>query len=752
MSIQNGYCIIFICLAVLQVICAIVAFKSDKPISDYTCRLNLAITLPLIANIMIIRSNDIGLSYFSYYLSYIGMDIIMVSLINYTNSYCKGVDEHKLDRKPYVGYVLIIADIVQILLGPLFHHVMTIEVTVLDERDFYRDVTHIGLTIHRIVDYVIFAGLIITYIVSMIKTSKLYREKYSVILYSLLLAGGVQFAFISSRIPIDRSLLAHGAFGIVVFYFSLFHRPLRAMDTLLSNVVSDMNDAVFVFDNSNKCVWVNNQGYATLGVEESSPRAASDALFNKFKNITNKGENWTENRVIDDQYYILEKKTVKTDKKYLDGSFLVIKDDTERHNAIEKEIYDSTHDALTGLYNMSYLYTKIKHELLSSEKKYYAILINFKNIKLINENFGRAFGDVVLMRMADWLKENVKNGVYGRLVGDTFGICMPQEDFDEEFFLKELSNFIIKFKNMEHRSNIHIGVYDIKDKNLDVNIMFDRAHLAIVDIEENYKTVIKYYNEQLKKELLQEQRLVDDFPGALENGQIMPYLQPIADNDGKIVGAEALARWIHSDLGFLPPDKFIPVFEKNGLITDLDEHIWRQVCKILADWKTINPDLFISINISPKDFFFTDVVSDIKQMVKEYDIDPRKLRIEITETAMMTDSEDRIRAINDIRSAGFIVEMDDFGSGYSSLNMLKDMPVDVLKLDMKFLSEEKNNKSETIIKNIINLANELNIIPLTEGVETEAQFTQLASMGCVLFQGFHFAKPMPVKEFEEYLV
>ena len=752
MSIQNGYCIIFLIMAALQVICAIVAFKSDKLISNYAGRLNLALAVPLIANVMIIKSGDAGLSSFSYYLSYIGMDLVMVSLINYTNSYCKGVDERRTVIIPYPCYALLIGDMIQILLGPVFHHVMTIETTILDGSDFYRDVTHIGLTVHRIVDYVIFACIIITYVISMIKTSKLYREKYSIILYSLILAGAVQLAFISSRIPIDRSLLVHGAFGVVVFYFSLFHRPLRVMDTLLSNVVSDMNDAVFVFDNANKCVWVNNQGFTMLGLEGGSTRAASEALFEKFKNIKNKGENWIENRIIDNQYFILEKTSVKTDKKYLDGSFLVIKDDTERHNAIEAEIYNSTHDSLTGLYNMSYLYSKIKNELVSSDKKYYAIIINFKNIKLINENFGRAFGDVVLIRMSDWLKTNIKSGVYGRLVGDTFGICMPQDDFDEDFFLKELGNFIIRFKNMEHRSNIHIGVYDIKDKNIDVSVMFDRAHLAIVEIEENYKTVIKYYNEHLKKELLEEQRLVDDFPGALDSNQIVPYLQPIANKDGKIVGAEALARWIHSDLGFLPPDKFIPVFEKNGMITDLDEHIWRQVCKILADWKTTNPDLFISINISPKDFFFTDVVSDIKEMVKEYDIDPYKLRIEITETAMMTDSEDRIRILNDIRSAGFIVEMDDFGSGYSSLNMLKDMPVDVLKLDMKFLSEENNDKSEKIIKNIINLANELDIIPLTEGVETEGQFNQLASMGCVLFQGFHFAKPMLVKEFEEYLV
>ena len=275
MSIQNGYCILFLIMAALQVICAIVAFKSDKLISNYAGRLNLALAVPLIANVMIIKSGDAGLSSFSYYLSYIGMDLVMVSLINYTNSYCKGVDERRTVIIPYPCYALLIGDMIQILLGPVFHHVMNIETTILDGSDFYRDVTHIGLTIHRIVDYVIFACIIITYVISMIKTSKLYREKYSIILYSLILAGAVQLAFISSRIPIDRSLLVHGAFGVVVFYFSLFHRPLRVMDTLLSNVVSDMNDAVFVFDNANKCVWVNNQGFTMLGLEGGSTRAAS---------------------------------------------------------------------------------------------------------------------------------------------------------------------------------------------------------------------------------------------------------------------------------------------------------------------------------------------------------------------------------------------------------------------------------------------------------------------------------------------
>ena len=196
---------------------------------------------------------------------------------------------------------------------------------------------------------------------------------------------------------------------------------------------------------------------------------------------------------------------------------------------------------------------------------------------------------------------------------------------------------------------------------------------------------------------------------------------------------------------------FIPLLEKNGLIVEVDRHIWRCACEILADWKKSNSDLFISVNISPKDFYYIDVVSEMMGLIKEYDLEPEKLRIEITETVMMTDIKDKLRLLDELRSAGFIVEMDDFGSGYSSLNLLKDMPVDVLKLDMKFLSgTDSGSRAQTIIRNIIRLSDELNIVSLTEGVETVQQYDQLSQMGCMLFQGYYFAKPMPRDDFESY--
>lgn len=293
--------------------------------------------------------------------------------------------------------------------------------------------------------------------------------------------------------------------------------------------------------------------------------------------------------------------------------------------------------------------------------------------------------------------------------------------------------------------------YEVVEKDIDVSVMFDRAHLALSTINDNYKQHIAYYDNKMRDKVLWDQKITIGLSEALRSMQIRPYLQPITNREGKVVGAEALARWIHPVQGFLSPGLFITTLEKNGLIVEVDRHIWRCACQILSKWKEEHKDMFISVNISPKDFYYIDILSEITGLVKEYDIDPKKLRVEITETVMMTDADEKFGKLEELRKAGFIVEMDDFGSGYSWLNLLKDMPVDVLKIDMKFLANSDNiEKAHTIIKNIIKLSEELNIVSLTEGVETVQQYTELSDMGCKLFQGYYFAKPLPQNDYETF--
>ena len=199
----------------------------------------------------------------------------------------------------------------------------------------------------------------------------------------------------------------------------------------------------------------------------------------------------------------------------------------------------------------------------------------------------------------------------------------------------------------------------------------------------------------------------------------------------------------------MPPGMFIPLFERNGLIAEVDRYMWRCACEILSDWKSRGIGNFISINISPKDFYYMDVISELKSLVEEFNIYPEKLRIEITETAMMTDAVDIMKTVSEMKRCGFIVEMDDFGSGYSSLNLLKNLDIDVIKIDMQFLKDyESNMKSGMIIKNIINMSEDIGMTTLTEGVETAKQYEKLYAMGCKLYQGYYFSKPVPVDVFE----
>jgi EAL domain-containing protein (putative c-di-GMP-specific phosphodiesterase class I) len=282
--------------------------------------------------------------------------------------------------------------------------------------------------------------------------------------------------------------------------------------------------------------------------------------------------------------------------------------------------------------------------------------------------------------------------------------------------------------------------------------MFDRARMALNTIKNDYQIFLAYYDDAMRNQVLWDQNISSQLGEAIASRQIVPYLQPIVNADGKTVGAEALVRWIHPQLGFLSPAKFVPVFEKNGMIADVDRYMWRCACEILARWKKEGNDRFISINISQKDFYFMDVVSVITGYVEKYGVERSRLRIEITESVMMEDNKYRMRILNDFKEAGFIVEIDDFGSGYSSLNMLKDMPVDIVKIDMGFLNQsQQNDRATKILHNIINMISDLGIISLTEGVETGEQYKSLSDMGCRLFQGYHFSKPMPVEEFEKWI-
>ncbi|MGN0435273.1 MAG: EAL domain-containing protein, partial [Wujia sp.] len=259
-----------------------------------------------------------------------------------------------------------------------------------------------------------------------------------------------------------------------------------------------------------------------------------------------------------------------------------------------------------------------------------------------------------------------------------------------------------------------------------------------------------YYDENLMNKVIHDKFLINEFESALNENQFVMYLQPQVNTGGHVLGAEALVRWMHPEKGMISPGDFIPLFEESGLIYKLDMCIWEQAAAKLNEWKKNGrEDLYISVNISTKDFYYLDLYKIFTGLVQRYDISAGNLKLEITETALMQDMDKQLELLTRLQDYGFHVEIDDFGSGYSSLNMLKNIRADVLKIDMGFLREIKDHdRTKVILGMVVDLAKRLKMTVITEGVENREQVDYLTQVGCDMFQGFYFAKPIAVEVFE----
>ena len=749
------FAIIYILLIILLEVCGIIAHKSSKSIGRAVSYFLITLIVPIAGNLIIVLSHNQFLSTIGCYIYFIGMTLMAFSLFDFTLAYCN-ISWRKHWRKCYAIYMILTLDILQYFFNPFFGHAFGVEAIVVDDAPYYRIVPYIGQQIHRLIVYSAFFISSFIFFAKTIRVPRIYAEKYIVILLTLILAGAWQSFYIFSRTPIDRSMVALAVCGMLIFFFALFFRPYRLLDRMLANIASKIPESVFFFDANDRCIWINRNAEKLINLQPDNLERVQQRLQAMFDSLGEGEDNWTAKQQVGSgknaQFYSLERHLVTDSRNKKIGSFLNIHDHTEEVLKHQREMYEATHDKLTGLFTKEHLANVIKNRITNDKDTAYSIAyFDIKDFKMVNDIFGNAAGDRVLIRVANWIKENSRdNWTYGRIGGDAFGVCFPTDTVRLAIVEDKLSKFVISNGTIDQHILLHVGIYHVTDTSIDVSIMFDRAHLAQTSIKNEYNMHIAIYDDKMRDQVLWGQKISAELEAAIDQRQIVPYLQPIVDNKGTIIGAEALVRWLHPKEGFLPPFTFIPTFEKNGMIADVDLYIWRCACEILASWTGEKEKLFISVNISPKDFYFMDVYAEIDKLVKEFKINPNRLRIEITETVMMTDAESRMAILKRFRENGYIVEMDDFGSGYSSLNQLKDMPLDVLKIDMKFLSKaDDNQKAETILRNVLRLSSDLGLFSLTEGVETEDQYNMLNQMGCNLFQGYYFAKPMSVNDYEK---
>ncbi|HBG2784645.1 TPA: EAL domain-containing protein [Clostridioides difficile] len=424
----------------------------------------------------------------------------------------------------------------------------------------------------------------------------------------------------------------------------------------------------------------------------------------------------------------------------------------------EKEILSLAYeDKVTHIGNQNKFYRECSKYLLDKPSLNYIIVyFDINNFKMINDTFGYEFGDNLLITIAKALKEELTEGeVYARLSSDYFAIFCDYKNGKNKLIRKidSIRNNIESNLSIVFEISLCVGIYFVEEGEVDIQKAVNKANMAR-SVAKGKNINYAIYNEDVRNKLSEESMILDDIKIALVKNQFEVYYQPkFSLVTGEMIGSEALIRWNHPEHGFISPAVFIPIAEKSKLILKIGRFVFERVCNDLSEWKKQGKKIVpVSINLSRVELYQPDIVKFINKTIQMYNLSSDLIEIEITETVAINELNILKNVLNELRKYGFSISMDDFGTGYSSISCLRDMPIDILKLDKSFLGGiEHDERSRNIAKSIVSLAKSLDLVVIIEGVESKEQAELMKQFGCDLVQGFYFARPMPAKNFLDLL-
>lgn len=729
--------------------------KEKSALRNAVIRLLLIQIITIFVYGMAIMTVNESLALFFYALFYLCITFLTYTLFQYSRIYADTSQNRRWIS--FTSIILIAADACLLFSNSITKKIFTVEQVEDSFGMIFYSVTERGIWYHLHIGicYLFAFSCLLVLLYRRIKCPKAFRVNYRSIILTLILTALCNFMFFQFGTYYDFSMIGYTLSCVAITYFSFFHVPAGLVEKMLTLFIKTIEDGVVCFDVKGKCIYANEQAKRILHVDRQEEIDDRFLTWLDGKAVWEVQDTvWNETINLDGKkcFFQFEYKKMVYDKREL-GSFFLFRDWTEEVERVKLERYKANHDKLTDLYNREYFYEKAEKMLRDNpDTEYYIACSDIRDFKLVNDMYGTKQGDDILIKLAESIRQKTPQGcVYGRLAGDRFAICLPKELYQENIFRKEIA----RIEQMEGPNNLrlrmYMGIYDVDNREMPVSVMCDRAIMAIKTIKDDAANRIVYYDKELRDSALREQKIIGQFHDALENGQFCFYIQPQISVDGTVRGGEALVRWIHPEQGMIPPGEFIELFERTGLISELDRYIWEKACIQLRDWRRQgHPDYYLSVNISPRDFYYMDIYKVFTGLIQKHGCEAKNLHLEITETAVMADTKKVVKLVNKLRQYGFKVEMDDFGSGYSSLNMLKDIKMDTIKLDMGFLRKTNNQeRSMAIVGNVISLSKKLGMEVVTEGVETKEQVESLRSMGCDVFQGYYFAKPMSVWDYED---
>ncbi len=739
------------CLAevIINIFCIYIIRKQKDMTAKTVRKIIWLVVLATLVCIVAAVSDSYKVISVAFAVRYASMVWICYFLVEYVCRYTK--PKENLLWVDDVWKLILLFDTVSLLMNVFYEHKMSFELIGEGKAAYWVMRPGFLYKVHLSIIAIMVAEIAIRLILGWIKSPTIYKRKYwgLLIVFGVALAGDLGYYFAEDAL--DASILFFAAGSAILVYNSFYIVPEVLKKKMIVTVLGKMEDTLVMFDDKGNCVYLNNKWREN--------NVVMDMKLNDFQKHIISARDKQGALCVDygsEACYYEDRYDELRDKKgrYI-GCYYIFRDVTEERKLLHIQHFLANFDQLTGLYNRERFFrysARLMKEI--PDEPFLIICTDIRKMKVINEVFGLSMGDKLLKLVAEAIHNYTdKVRVYGRVDADTFAMCIPEKYFDVDKFIND-TNSAIKMLDVNYPIINHVGIYRVEDRSLTVSAMCDRAMLAVNSIKSDYMREIIYYDESLRNKLLHDQEVIAELQTAFDEKQFIMYLQPQFNHKtGRIIGSEALVRWVHPEKGLIAPGEFIPLLEKNGLITNLDLYVWELACKQLQQWKSEGKTgMSISVNISNKDFYYIDIYKVLSEMVDKYDINTSDLKLEITESAFSIDLVRQLEVIEKLQEKGFIIEMDDFGSGYSSLNSLKDIPVNVLKMDMIFMQKsDRYKRREDILQMIVAMANKLKLPVIAEGVETKEQADFLSEIGCEIIQGYYYAKPMPVSDFEALL-
>ncbi|MCQ2591702.1 MAG: bifunctional diguanylate cyclase/phosphodiesterase [Treponema sp.] len=796
-------------LCIIPIVFLVMIFKChfiNKNPNELTKYINVSFVFCFIliyVHLFLITTTNYSFALILYSLNFLFLDGIVASVFLYVKKYSKVGTKKTWFSLLIVFFFLIDAAI--ILSNPFTNLYLEIE------RSTFSIIQHQywSLQIKQpMYFHYILCGItvLITVLLLFIKTQKvpsIYKIKYRRFMISYFIIVSLSYISNIFDLPQDLSVYFYGFITDIAFNFSLLRTNDVIKTETLNSIISDYPQATCWFDNTNSLCYVNNQAKELFANKKykankenknnlhNSNISFSFLIENRmefynFKKINSRViENFLLNFIrknyarnldmvvndetleIDNKKYLFEVtyKKLYSDNEYI-GCYLNFRDKTEETQKYLQDIATANHDTLTGLYNRDYFFT-VANEVLNDNynKKWVMICSDIKNFKLLNDMLGQKIGDSILIQQAENLKNNVEHfAVFGRIVDDKFAILMEQSKFSEALIQENIIDVVKINENNFYYMKVLIGVYESTIVHENAKFMYDKALMAIDNWNPNSQKNFAYYSDTIMKKFLYDRNIVSDFDYAFSSGQFEMYLQPLINSSRKTIGAEALLRWAKPGSSVLSPENFLYIFEKHGLFFKLDLFIWEEAAKKLHKWQeeekksfyynqeiTTRPkDFFICINISFNDMYYVDIYSVLCNLVDKYKINPKSLKLEISEFFLSQDYAQTIELLNKLHDFGFDIIIDNFGEKYASLRMFKLIKTDYLKLNLQTLKQGTDKpRSKTILSNLINTAQSLGIEIIANRIESERHFDYFSSIGLNMFQGYYFAEPTPASQFDK---